>query len=81
MTRCNFCGNKNVVSKHTDYIYRHKGHFMLVENVPCEECAYCGERYYDVNTLKRIENDFFEILNQKKKPTRKIEMPVAIFAQ
>lgn len=80
MTKCNFCGNKNVESRQTDYIYQHKGHYMLFENVPCEECTYCGERYYEANTLKKIEKEFFEVLNRKKVPTRKIEMPVEVFS-
>ncbi|MCP4150257.1 MAG: type II toxin-antitoxin system MqsA family antitoxin [bacterium] len=79
MTKCNFCGNKDTVSKVTDYIHRHKGQFMLVENVPCEECTYCGERYYEAVTLKKIEKDFFEVINRKKSPSRTIEMPVEVF--
>lgn len=80
MKKCNFCGNKNFEFKHVDYIYRHKGRFMLFENVPCEECAYCGERYFEAKNLKKMENDFFEVLDLKKKPSRKIEMPVEVFA-
>jgi len=78
--KCNFCDNKNFDFKHVDYIYRHKGHFMLFENVPCEVCTYCGERYLEAKTLKKMENDFFEVLDLKKKPSRKIEMPVEVFA-
>lgn len=60
MTKCNFCGNKNVRSIHADYIYKHKGRYMLFENVPCEECTYCGERYYEAVTLKKIDHEFFK---------------------
>ena len=49
---------------------------MLFKNVPADVCDYCGERYYEATVLKTIEKEFFEVLNQKKKPTRKIEMPV-----
>ncbi|MCK4762862.1 MAG: type II toxin-antitoxin system MqsA family antitoxin [Candidatus Aminicenantes bacterium] len=80
MSKCNFCGNKDTAEKHTDYIYRHKGHFMLFENVPCEECTFCGEHYYEAKILKKIEKDFFEVLDKKKQPARKIEMPVEVFA-
>jgi YgiT-type zinc finger domain-containing protein len=80
MAKCNFCGNKNLVSKNTEYIYKHEGHFMLFESVPCEECTFCGERYYEAKTLKKIERDFFEVLHQKRQPLKKIEMPVEIYA-
>ena len=80
MKKCNFCGNKNFTAKTTDYIYKHKEHFMLFKNVPAEVCDYCAERYYEAKVLKKIEKDFFEILNQRKKPSKKIEMPVEEFA-
>jgi len=76
MKICNFCENENLSQKTTDYIYRHKGHFMLFKNVPAEVCDYCGERYFEANVLKRIEKEFFDILNHRKKPSKKIEMPV-----
>jgi hypothetical protein len=49
---------------------------MLFKNVPVEICDYCGERYYEAKVLKTIEKEFFEILNHRKKPSRRIEMPV-----
>jgi len=80
MTKCNFCGNKNFVSKKVNYIYKHNRQFMLFKEVPCDECAFCGERYFTAKVLKKIESDFFDIVNKKKKPADKIEMPVEIFA-
>ena len=80
MAKCNFCGNKNTVLKKVQYIYKHKGNFMLFEDVPCEECTYCGERYFEAKVLKRVEHDFLEVLSQKRRPKRKIEMPVEVFA-
>ncbi len=80
MKKCNFCGNKNFTRKSTDYIYRHKGQLMLFKNVPCDMCDYCGERYYEAGVLKTIEKDFFEIINHRKEPTRKIEVPVEEYA-
>jgi len=80
MKQCNFCENTNLTHKTTDYIYRHREHFMLFKNVPAEICDYCGERYYEAKVLKTIEKEFFEILNHRKKPSRKIEMPVEEYA-
>ncbi len=77
---CNFCGNKTVISKTVDYIYRHSEKMLLIKNVPCEECNYCGERYFESKILKKIENTFFEIIGEKKKPATKIEVPVEDYA-
>ena len=33
--------------KTVQYIYRHEEKFLVVNEVPCEECTYCVERYYD----------------------------------
>lgn len=49
---CNFCGNKNFRSKCVQYIYRHNGQFLIVENVPCEECEYCGEQYFIYSDIR-----------------------------
>lgn len=80
MKKCNFCGNKNFSAKTTDYIYRHKGQFMLFRHVPCEVCDYCGEAYYEAKVLKTIEKEFFDVQEHKKEPAEKILMPVEEFA-
>lgn len=78
---CNFCGNKSFRNKHVQYIYRHNGQFLIVENVPCEECEYCGEQYFKSEVLKKIERDFLDIYSHKKKLKRRIEVPIEEFAE
>lgn len=77
---CNFCGNKNFQKERVQYIYRHKGDFLIVNDVPCEECKYCGEQYFKAGALKKIEKDFKKIFSLGKKPKKKIEVPVEEFA-
>jgi len=79
MAKCNFCGNKKFIVKKVDYLYRNNGRMMLVKNVPCEECSYCGERYFKSNILKTVENTFFSIQNHKKTPGKTIKVPVEEF--
>jgi len=79
--RCNFCGNKNVRNKAVQYIYRHNGHLMIVNNVPCEECEYCGEQYFAARVLKKIEKEFTQLYIDKKKPRRQVKVPVEEFAE
>ncbi len=58
---CNLYGNKNFNEKHVHYIYRHNDRFLVVNNVPCEECEFCGEQYFKAEVLKKIEREFIEI--------------------
>jgi YgiT-type zinc finger domain-containing protein len=76
MKECSFCGNKNFREDKVEYIYKHSGKMMIVENVPCEVCEYCGEQFYKAEVLKKIEKDFFEIESDKKKPANVKSVPV-----
>jgi YgiT-type zinc finger domain-containing protein len=76
---CNFCGNKNFSEKKVQYIYRHGDRYLIVNNVPCEECEYCGEQYFNAQSLKKIEADFNMIYISGKEPKRRIQVPVAEF--
>lgn len=79
MKGCNFCGNKNFRERHVQYIYRHDEQFLVVNNVPCEECEYCGEQYFKAEVLKKIEKDFKDIYLSGKKPGREVKVPVEEF--
>ena len=79
--KCNFCGNKNFVEKQVEYIYKREGQLMVVNNVPCEECEFCGERYYKVDVLKRIEDDFEKVISGGKKTKKNLNVPVEEYAE
>ncbi len=78
---CNFCGNKHLSDKRVQYIYRYKGQFLIVDNVPCEECDYCGEQYFKARVLKKIEKDFMDIYSNRKKLRKRIEVPIEEFTE
>ena len=78
---CNFCGNINFKEKHVQYIYKHDDKFLVVNNVPCEECEYCGEQYFKAEVLKRIEKDFGDIFFSGKKVRKEIKVPVKEFVE
>ena len=80
MKVCSFCGNKNSVEKHVQYIYKHDDQFLVVNNVPCEECEYCGEQYFKADVLRKIEKDFMDIYHQHKRPGSEIKVPVEEFS-
>ena len=81
MKVCNFCGNKNFRERHVQYIYKHDNRFLVVENVPCEECEYCGEQYFKAEILKKIEEDFKDIHLSGKKAKREVTVPIEEFVE
>ena len=74
-TRCNQCGGERFESRRIEYLYRHKGKYLLVPNTPVEVCLTCGMIYYDATVLKAIEQRFFAIQNHAEEPDRYITMP------
>lgn len=81
MKICNFCGNKNFRERHVQYIYKHDNRFLVVENVPCEECEYCGEQYFKAGILKKIEEDFKAIHLSGKKAKKEVTVPIEEFVE
>lgn len=79
MKVCNFCGNKNFREKKVQYIYKHDDLFLLVNNVPCEECEFCGEQYFKAEALKKIEKNFNEIYTSGKRAKKEIKVPIEEF--
>lgn len=77
---CNFCGNKHVRETDTQYIYRHDGKMLIVNDVPCEECEYCGEQYFKAEVLKQIEDDFNQVYAGRKVPLQRLLIPMESFA-
>ena len=80
MKGCSFCGNRNFKEKNVQYIYKHDGQLLVVNNVPCQECEYCGEQYFKAEVLKKIERDFRNIYISGKKADREVKVPIEEFA-
>lgn len=79
--KCHFCGNKNFKETRVQYIYRHDNQFLIVNEVPCEQCEYCGEQYFSGNVLRRIEEKFNKIYREGKKAKVEVKVPVEQFAE
>lgn len=78
--QCVFCGHKHLVSKEIRYIYQKDGQMLVVEHVPCTECVFCGEQYFDAVVLQKIELEYLAISQQQKHPQRMINVAVQEFA-
>jgi YgiT-type zinc finger domain-containing protein len=80
VTKCSFCGADRFEDRRTEYLYSHKGKYLLVPNTPVRACANCGMLYYDAAVLKEIERRFFAIQASQESPDRYITMPEKSFA-
>ncbi|MBI5789027.1 MAG: YgiT-type zinc finger protein [Candidatus Schekmanbacteria bacterium] len=78
---CNFCGHKIFRKKQVQYIYKHNERFLMVNDVPCEECEYCGEQYFQAEVLKKIEQDFQDIYFSGKKAKKEVKVPIEEFVE
>jgi len=78
--QCNFCGSDRYEERKIEYLYSHKGQYLLVPNTPVEICLNCGMVYYDAAVLKEIERRFFAIQREVEKADLYIEMPVRVYA-
>jgi YgiT-type zinc finger domain-containing protein len=78
-TICNYCGHSEYVQKKVEYVYRHKGHYMVFQDVPAEVCLHCGTRYYDADVILVIEKRFMLVKSKQRKPERTISVPVETF--
>lgn len=77
--QCAFCGNKNLTPKTTRYFHQQDEEMLIVEHVPCIECDFCGEQYFDIGVLKRIETDHRDIAASRKQPNRYVRIAVEEF--
>jgi hypothetical protein len=50
-----------------------------VNDVPCLQCTYCGEQYFEGHVLRNIEKKFNEIYLQGHKASQESQIPVEHF--
>jgi YgiT-type zinc finger domain-containing protein len=81
MDACSFCGNRHFVEATIQYTYKRDGQYLIVDDVPCTQCAFCGEAYLQAKVLKKIEAEFEAIHKHGKKPKRAVTVPVEGFLE
>jgi YgiT-type zinc finger domain-containing protein len=79
-TRCHICGSTDFEERLVEYIYRRGGKYLVVQNVPCEVCLHCGERYYEGEVLLNIERRFKAIHERHAKPQSQRLIPIEVYA-
>ena len=81
MKICSFCGNRNFNKIVTQYTYKRDGKFIIIDDVPCQSCEYCGEQYFEAKILKNIEAAFNDIYSKGKKIKRSITTPIESYSE
>lgn len=74
--QCSFCGHAHLTERRTRYIHQSGDDLLIVEGVPCLECDYCGEQYFAIDALKRIEADHAALSTHRKQPSRVLQVAV-----
>ncbi|QVL47961.1 MAG: type II toxin-antitoxin system MqsA family antitoxin [Thiocapsa sp.] len=77
--QCSFCGHAHLIEKRTRYIHQIGDEILIVEDVPCLECEYCGEQYFAIDILKKIEADHLAVADHRKQPSRILQVAVEDF--
>ncbi|MGR3177285.1 MAG: YgiT-type zinc finger protein [Candidatus Anammoxibacter sp.] len=73
--KCEYCAGtvkKRLVKKE---VFKHKGGFVMLEDIPVGVCDKCRYRYYHSTILKKVE----DIVDGKQISQRKETIPVAHF--
>jgi hypothetical protein len=52
-----------------------------VNDVPCVQCEYCGEQYFEGKVLRTIEEEFHAIYQQRKNVKTALRVPVEQFME
>jgi len=77
--KCNFCGHAHLVETRTRYIHQQGDDILIVDDVPCIACEYCGEQYFAIDALKKIEADHTALSAHRKRPRRTLQVAVEEF--
>ncbi len=78
--RCNFCGSTNYAERRIDYLYSHKGNYLIAQETPVEICNECGMVYYKASVLKEIEDHFFAIQQRREQADSYMKLPAWHYA-
>lgn len=68
--------NERLVEQRVTYTLELNGQLIVVENVPARVDTETGEQLFSPETVERLQ----EMVNQRQKPKRMIQVPVYEFA-
>jgi YgiT-type zinc finger domain-containing protein len=71
--KCQYCEGTVQPKKVAIEGFKHKGGFILLEDVTIGVCDTCGNRYYTADILHAVH----ELASGERKPDRTTQVPVA----
>lgn len=71
-----FCGNEEFIHVSTQYIDQRTGLLMVVDDVSVLVYSFCGEKYYNIKTLKQRKSRFEAIYQHGKPPAQQVSIPL-----
>ena len=74
LTHCPIC-SKPLAGKLIDYIDKNDGHFLIIRDVPVQECE-SGHQFFHTSVAKKIERLFEMERKHLLTPTTTIAVPV-----
>jgi len=75
---CTFCGGE-VEERRIDYDYRRRGHLLVFRNVPAGVCRQCGEKYFQSDVPKKMDQSFHDIVECHQQPDQMLDVPAVNF--
>jgi YgiT-type zinc finger domain-containing protein len=76
MFKCHVCGSTEADNKLVSEVFELDGKRVLVENVPAQVCARCGEEIFSKETAEKVRL----IVHSKAKPVKSVKMDVFAYA-
>lgn len=75
-SNCPFCGNINFHKTTIEYFYKRQHNYMIIKDVPCIKCEFCGEAYLEGPIVEKIERAFDDIVHNRRHSVQSVEIPV-----
>ena len=73
--QCEVCGGETRETT-TDFLIRRPDEVIVVENVPAQVCAVCGEESFAPEVVRRLQETVWE----RRAPSRRVQATVFDFA-
>ena len=52
---CMYCKGNELIDSLTTHVVHYKNCLIIIKNVPCAECAQCGEKYYNDDVAQHLD--------------------------
>ena len=76
MFKCHVCGSKEYREELVNEVFQIDGKPVLVENIPAQVCARCGEEIFSRETTEKVRL----LVHGKAKPVKSVQMDVFAYA-